>query len=67
MNETDKAWIDAASYRTLLERWRNAPSGDPIFQGETGRYYSDVMFRKKQEVGPAEAVAASKSVGWEGR
>ena len=36
-----KAWIDGASYESLLERWRNAPVGDPAFQGEAGRYYRD--------------------------
>jgi len=59
-----REWINNSSYEGLLERWRNAPAGDPIFQGEIGQYYSDVMEKKKAEVGHDEAVKASKSIGW---
>ena len=59
-------WIDAASYEELLRRWRNAPAGNPFFQGEVGTYYSAAMARKRSEVGPGGAVAASKNIGWEG-
>ena len=60
-----KEWIDNASYHTLLRRWRNAPAGgDPIFQDETGKYYSDVMFAKRDALEPGEAVNISKSIGW---
>lgn len=66
MNEGGmKAWIDAASYESLLSKWRFAAVGDPFFQGEVGQYYSAAMARKRDEVGPGAAVAASKSVGWE--
>lgn len=61
-----KAWIDGASYETLLERWRNAPVGDPAFQGDAGAYYRDAMAKKKAEVGQDEHVRASKSIGWDG-
>lgn len=56
-----KEWIDSASYETLLRKWRFAPVGDEIFFGESGHYYSDVMFRKKNE---CDHVGASKRVGW---
>jgi hypothetical protein len=59
-----KYWIDNASYESLLNKWRNAPAGDPFFQGETGQYYSKVMARKRDEAGPGEAVRASKNIGW---
>jgi len=59
-----KKWIDAASYEALLSRWRFAPAGDSIFQGETGKYYQKVMAEKKQQVGGAGHVAASKAIGW---
>jgi hypothetical protein len=66
MNEQEmRAWVDAASYETLLEKWRFAGSGDPFFIGEIGSYYKQVLFRKGEEVGHAARVAASKSVGWE--
>jgi len=62
--EEMKKWIDGASYRQLLSKWRFAPAGNPFFQGEVGDYYSEVMARKRSEVGDAEHVAASKSIGW---
>jgi hypothetical protein len=62
-----KAWIDAADYQTLLEKWRFAGSGDPFFIGEIGSYYKSVLFRKGEEVGHASRVSASKAVGWEKR
>jgi hypothetical protein len=33
-----KAEIDAMTYEQLLERWRNDPSGSPLFQGASGIY-----------------------------
>ena len=59
----DKNWIDNATLEDLLRRWRFASVGDPIFQGETGEYYSDVMFKKKGN-DPDKWVAASKKIGW---
>ena len=63
--EQMRQWIDAASYESLLRKWRHAPAGDPFFQGDMGNYYSEVMQRKHDEVGAAAAVAASKSIGWD--
>ena len=66
MNQTDKDWIDSATYEMLLRRWRFAKAGeDPIFQGDTGDYYSKVMFGKRDKLEPGEAVRASKTIGWE--
>ena len=64
MTDKEKAWIDSASYEKLLSKWRFAVVGDSMFQGETGRYYSEVMARKKAE-NNAVAVATSKRIGWE--
>ena len=33
----NKNSIDSMSYESLLSRWRNAPAGNPWFQGETLR------------------------------
>ena len=66
MTKAQKDWIDNSSYEGLLERWRNASAGDPIFQGDAGQYYSKVM-REKRDADPGEHVRASKSIGWEGR
>jgi hypothetical protein len=65
MTNEQKNWIDNASYRKLLRKWRHSPVGDPMFQGETGDYYAQVMRAKKHEVGQAAAVQASKDVGWD--
>jgi hypothetical protein len=59
-----KKWIDDAPYDELLRKWRFAPSGDPLFMGEVGEHFREVMFRKKRELGDVEAVAASKRIGW---
>ena len=61
MNEQNKLWIDGATYEQLLYKWRNAPFGDKMFQGDAGDYYSKVMFEKKRT---ADHVQASKNVGW---
>lgn len=65
MHDKTKEWIDGASYEDLLRRWRFSALGDSMFQGVTGKYYSDVMFKKKAALTPGEQVAASKSVGWD--
>lgn len=64
MTNEEKKWIDSASYEDLLRMWRKAPPGSPLFQGETGQYYSLVMDKKRSIVGTREHVRASKSIGW---
>lgn len=64
MTPKDKNTIDNMSYETMLTLWRFAPSGHPLMAGDTGDYYSDVMARKKNDIGPGEAVATSKRIGW---
>lgn len=67
MTPDQKETIDNMDYESMLSLWRNAPSGHPMFQGETGDYYSKVMAEKRSSVGNAAHVAASKSIGWEGQ
>lgn len=59
-----KKQIDDMSYMELLRRWRFAPSGDSMFQGEVGDYYYKVMTEKRDAVGPEEHTATSKAIGW---
>ena len=59
-----KAWIDAASYESLLSKWRFAASGSPWFQGEVGEYYAKKM-AERRAADPDAAVEASKSIGWD--
>jgi len=56
-----KAEIDAKTHYELLERWRFAPAGDTMFQGESGEYWGKCMAEKKAE-NPQQAVANSKAL-----
>lgn len=67
MNEDTKKHIDAMSYESMLRLWRNAPVGHPMFQGETGDYFSKVMAEKRDKAGPEAHTQASKNIGWEGK
>lgn len=62
MTDEQRQWINQASYRQLLERWRYAPEGDLMVQGTTGDYYSKVMAEQKSLVGQAEHVSISKTI-----
>ena len=39
ITDEQKAKVDAMTYQQLLAGWRNAPVGDPRFQGERGDYW----------------------------
>ena len=58
----NKKHIDGLDYRSLLSKWRFAPSGDPWFQGETGKYWGERM-KELKDKDPGAAVAASKALG----
>ena len=59
-----KSWIDNADYEALLQSWRFAPVGSPLFQGEVGDYYKKIMAEKKKATPVSEQVRASKAIGW---
>lgn len=65
LNDETKALIDAMTLPEMLELWRNAPTGHPMFQDESGTYFGEVMKRKRAE-DPAGWTAASKAIGWGG-
>lgn len=56
-----KKVIDAKSHYELLSRWRFAPVGDEMFQGESGEYWGKRMDEKRAE-DPGQAVANSKAL-----
>ena len=56
--------IDNMTYRELLSKWRFAPTGDPLLQGDIGKYYSKVMNEKKELLTDGEHSRISKSIGW---
>ncbi len=60
MTYEEKKKIDAMSYEQLLRLWRSAPSGEPLFKGDTGNYYFTVMSDKKKLI---DHVAVSKRIG----
>ncbi len=64
MTDATKNMIDNMSYTEMLSRWRFAPAGDPMFVGESGKYFAEVMKKKRAEVGDDGHVAASKLIGW---
>ena len=63
MTPEQKKWIDEATYEDLLLKWRHAPIGDPMFQGQTSKYFSKVI-KEKRLADPDAHVRASKSIGW---
>jgi hypothetical protein len=63
IDEPTKNRIDGMNYEQMLRRWRFAPIGDPMFQGETGDYFAEVMKTKKSQLTDEEQVRASKNVG----
>ena len=57
-----KKEIDEMSIESMLRQWRHAPAGAAMFQGESGKYFSDVM-AKKRSADNGEWVRASKHIG----
>ena len=45
----------------MMSKLRFAPGGAPMFQGESGYYFSKVMAEKSKI---ADTVKASKDIGW---
>jgi len=64
MNEETKKEIDSMDYESMLNLWRFSKVGYPMFQGETGKYFSKVMNEKRDALSDDKRVQASKNVGW---
>ncbi len=64
MTEETKKMIDEMSFETMMRKWRRLPIGDPLFQNDTGKYFSRIMAEKRKKIGVAAYVATSKRVGW---
>ena len=62
LTSVSKRFIDNLSYEELLDHWRNAPLGDPWFQGETGEYWRKRMEKMRED--GVDHVAISKKIGW---
>jgi len=55
--------IDLLSYPELLEKWRKAPVGCEILQGESAVYFAKRMEAKREQEDD-DGAAASKALGW---
>ena len=69
MTNSDKPlyeWIDKATYRELLGKWRHSPISEEteLFSGDVGEYYAKVMLEKKNKLSIRDQVRVSKSIGW---
>ena len=56
-----KETIDRFTHYDLLSRWRSAPVGDEMFQGESGEYWRKRMGELRDK-DPEQAVANSKAL-----
>ena len=65
MTLAEKDCIDRWSLESLLTIWRFSEPGNRWLRGDTGKYFADVMFAKRDADHDAW-VRASKAVGWEG-
>lgn len=65
ITEETKKKIDDMNYESMLRLHRFAPSGDLMFQGRVGEYYSEIMKKKREEIGNEAHVRASKNIGWD--
>jgi hypothetical protein len=65
MTKEEKDWIDNASYKELLKKWRFAEAGDSFFVGEAGEYYAEKMNQRREEIGNEKHSEISKEIGWE--
>ena len=66
LQETDRDWIDKATYEQMFYKYRFAPSGHKFFTGDTGIYFQLVMKKKARKMTHEELVAVSKKIGWTG-
>ena len=60
LTDAVKKQIEDMDYEHMLRLWRYASAGHPMFQGESGKYYSKIMAEKRNN---SEHVAISKRLG----
>lgn len=64
INQGAKRQIDEMTYEEMLKRWRFAPMGDPMFQGNIGKYFAKVLAEKRDQMPEKDKIAISKKIGW---
>jgi hypothetical protein len=60
LSKEEKQKIDKMSQLEMARLWRFAPSTEPLFQGDTGKYFKKV-FKEKGFFSPK----ISKTLEWE--
>jgi hypothetical protein len=60
MTDKQKKRIDSMSQYGLCQMWRFAKCGEPLLQGDTGKYFAE---RLKEKGGFTPEI--SKALGWE--
>lgn len=60
MDEKEKEQIDGMTHEQLAYLWRNAPTGHPLLQDETGQYFKKRLFEHFGGFTPE----LSKRIGW---
>lgn len=59
--------IDQMGYLEMLKAWRFTQIGSGMFAKESGRYFKEVMEKKKNKLSSDEQVKISKLVGLRNR
>ena len=68
LTEELKKEIDNMDYETMLTKWRfTTGANNPIFEDESGRYFADSMFEKRDKLSAGEAAQVSKRIGWDSK
>ena len=67
MDESMKKEIDEMSLYDMLYNQRFAPFGDPLFTGNVGLYFTEVMQAKRNAAPDSEWIRISKAIGWKKR
>lgn len=66
MTLVEQIKIDNLSYIEMLRMWRFTPlsESNPLFQGDTGKYFTKVMREKESKLQSGEKASISKYLGW---
>ena len=59
-----KKEIDEMTFESMMWLWRFSPAGYEMFQGESGKYFAEVMKEKREKITDEEYVKISKRIGW---
>lgn len=65
MTREEKEWIDAATYREMLQKSRYDAVENAFFKrADTSQYFQAMLWQKRQVLSQEEAMAINQEVGW---